>query len=199
MTDLFSLTMQHMVLVLIAIGFSTIIGIFLGIISYWVPYLDKVILWVVDSLQTIPSLALLAILMIFFGLGNVTLVIGLILYSLLPIVRNTYLGLTGVPLHLKDAARGMGMSKLQRMIKVELPLTFPLIFSGIKIATVTALFIAVIGVLIGSGGLGYPIYRGIQTMNFAAIMKGTIPVVVMAVLFDFIMSKFEQKLVKRAK
>lgn len=199
MNDLFSLTIQHMVLVLIAIGFSTIIGIFLGIISYWVPYLDKVILWVVDSLQTIPSLALLAILMIFFGLGNVTLVIGLILYSLLPIVRNTYLGLTGVPLHLKDAARGMGMSKLQRMIKVELPLSFPLIFSGIKIATVTALSIAVIGVLIGSGGLGYPIYRGIQTMNFAAIMKGTIPVVVMAVLFDFIMSKFEQKLVKRAK
>ncbi len=199
MTDLFSLTIQHMVLVLIAIGFSTIIGICLGIISYWVPYLDKVILWVVDSLQTIPSLALLAILMIFFGLGNVTLVIGLILYSLLPIVRNTYLGLTGVPLHLKDAARGMGMSKLQRMIKVELPLSFPLIFSGIKIATVTALSIAVIGVLIGSGGLGYPIYRGIQTMNFSAIMKGTIPVVVMAVLFDFIMSKFEEKLVKRAK
>ncbi|AMJ42493.1 ABC transporter permease [Anaerotignum propionicum] len=199
MTDLFSLTIQHMVLVLIAIGFSTIIGIFLGIISYWVPYLDKVILWVVDSLQTIPSLALLAILMIFFGLGNVTLVVGLILYSLLPIVRNTYLGLTGVPLHLKDAARGMGMSKLQRMIKVELPLSFPLIFSGIKIATVTALSIAVIGVLIGSGGLGYPIYRGIQTMNFSAIMKGTIPVVVMAVLFDLIMSKFEQKLVKRAK
>jgi osmoprotectant transport system permease protein len=199
MTDLFSLTIQHMVLVLIAIGFSTIIGIFLGIISYWVPYLDKVILWVVDSLQTIPSLALLAILMIFFGLGNVTLVVGLILYSLLPIVRNTYLGLTGVPLHLKDAARGMGMSKLQRMIKVELPLSFPLIFSGIKIATVTALSIAVIGVLIGSGGLGYPIYRGIQTMNFSAIMKGTIPVVLMAVLFDLIMSKFEQKLVKRAK
>lgn len=199
MTDLFSLTIQHMVLVLIAIGFSTIIGIFLGIISYWVPYLDKVILWIADSLQTIPSLALLAILMIFFGLGNVTLVVGLILYSLLPIVRNTYLGLTGVPLHLKDAAKGMGMSRLQRMIKVELPLSFPLIFSGIKIATVTALSIAVIGVLIGSGGLGYPIYRGIQTMNFAAIMKGTIPVVVMAVLFDFSMSKFEQKLVKRAK
>ncbi|KAF5079136.1 ABC transporter permease [Anaerotignum sp.] len=199
MTDLFSLTIQHMVLVLIAIGFSTVIGIFLGIISYWVPYLDKIILWVVDSLQTIPSLALLAILMIFFGLGNVTLVIGLILYSLLPIVRNTYIGLTGVPPHLKDAARGMGMSKLQRMIKVELPLSFPLIFSGIKIATVTALSIAVIGVLIGSGGLGYPIYRGIQTMNFSAIMKGTIPVVIMAVAFDFFMSKFEHKLVKRAK
>lgn len=199
MTDLFSLTIQHMVLVLIAIGFSTVIGIFLGIISYWVPYLDKIILWVVDSLQTIPSLALLAILMIFFGLGNVTLVIGLILYSLLPIVRNTYIGLTGVPPHLKDAAKGMGMSKLQRMIKVELPLSFPLIFSGIKIATVTALSIAVIGVLIGSGGLGYPIYRGIQTMNFSAIMKGTIPVVIMAVAFDFFMSKFEHKLVKRAK
>lgn len=197
MTELFSLTIEHMAIVLIAIGFSTILGVLLGIISYWVPYLDKVILWIVDSLQTIPSLALLAILMIFFGLGNVTLVVGLILYSLLPIVRNTYIGLKSVSPHLKDAARGMGMSKLQRMFKVELPLSFPMIFSGIKIATVTALSIAVIGVLIGSGGLGYPIYRGIQTMNFSAIMKGTIPVVVMAVIFDFIMSKFEQKLVTR--
>jgi osmoprotectant transport system permease protein len=199
MANLFSLIVEHMIIVLIAIGISTIIGIFLGIISYWVPHLDKVILWIVDSLQTIPSLALLALLMIFFGLGNVTLVVGLILYSLLPIVRNTYIGLTGVSPHLKDAARGMGMSKIQRMIKVELPLSFPMIFSGIKIATVTALSIAVIGVLIGSGGLGYPIYRGIQTMNFFAIMKGTIPVVIMALVFDFFMSKVEQKLVNRAK
>lgn len=199
MVNLFSLIVEHMVIVLIAIGIATVLGILLGIISYWVPYLDKVILWVVDSLQTIPSLALLALLMIFFGLGNVTLIVGLILYSLLPIVRNTYIGLTGVSPHLKDAARGMGMSKLQRMFKVELPLSFPMIFSGIKIATVTALSIAVIGVLIGSGGLGYPIYRGIQTMNFTAIMKGTIPVVIMAVIFDFFMSKIEQKLVNRAK
>ncbi len=199
MSTLFSLTIEHMVLVLIAIAISAIIGVILGIICYWVLYLDKVILWVVDSLQTIPSLALLALLMIFFGLGNTTLIIGLILYSLLPIVRNTYIGLTGVPPHLKDAAKGMGMSKLQRMRKVELPLSFPLIFSGIKIATVTALSIAVIGVLIGSGGLGYPIYRGIQTMNFGAIIKGTLPVVIMAVIFDFLMSKVEYKLVKRAK
>lgn len=199
MADLFFLTIEHMVLVLIAIVISTAFGILLGIISYWTPYLDKIILWTVDSLQTIPSLALLSILMIFFGLGNVTLIVGLILYSLLPIVRNTYIGLTGVSPHLKDAARGMGMSKLQRMFKVELPLSFPLIFSGIKIATVTALSIAVIGVLIGSGGLGYPIYRGIQTMNFSAIIKGTIPVVIMAVIFDFFMSKIEQKLVARGK
>ena len=199
MANLFFLTIEHMVLVLIAIVISTAFGILLGIISYWTPYLDKIILWTVDSLQTIPSLALLSILMIFFGLGNVTLIVGLILYSLLPIVRNTYIGLTGVSPHLKDAARGMGLSKLQRMFKVELPLSFPLIFSGIKIATVTALSIAVIGVLIGSGGLGYPIYRGIQTMNFSAIIKGTIPVVIMAVIFDFIMSKIEQKLVARGK
>ncbi|KXL54236.1 carnitine transport permease protein OpuCB [Anaerotignum neopropionicum] len=199
MADLFFLTIEHMVLVLIAIVISTAFGILLGIISYWTPYLDKIILWTVDSLQTIPSLALLSILMIFFGLGNVTLIVGLILYSLLPIVRNTYIGLTGVSPHLKDAAKGMGMSKLQRMFKVELPLSFPLIFSGIKIATVTALSIAVIGVLIGSGGLGYPIYRGIQTMNFSAIIKGTIPVVIMAVIFDFFMSKIEQKLVARGK
>ncbi|MDD3393714.1 MAG: ABC transporter permease [Clostridia bacterium] len=199
MGDLFPLIVEHILLVLIAIAIASALGVLLGMISYWVPYLDKIILWIVDSLQTIPSLALLAILMIFFGLGNTTLIVGLVLYSLLPIVRNTYIGLTGVSPHLKDAARGMGMSRLQRMLKVELPLSFPLIFSGIKIATVTALSIAVMGVLIGSGGLGYPIFRGIQTMNFHAIMTGTIPVVIMALVFDFFMSKMEQKLVKRAK
>lgn len=199
MVNLFPLIVEHILLVLIAIAISTVLGVLLGMISYWVPYLDKVILWIVDSLQTIPSLALLAMLMIFFGLGNTTLIVGLVLYSLLPIVRNTYIGLKGVSPHLKDAARGMGMSRLQRMFKVELPLSFPLIFSGIKIATVTALSIAVMGVLIGSGGLGYPIFSGIQTMNFRAIMAGTIPVVIMALVFDFFMTKIEQKLVKRAK
>lgn len=199
MSDLFPLIVEHLVIVLIATAISVAVGIFLGVLSYWVKYLDTVILFIVDTLQTIPSLALLAMLMIVFGLGNVTLIIGLVLYSLLPIVRNTYIGLNGIAPHIKDAAKGMGMSKVQRLVKVELPQAFPLIFSGIKISVVTSLSIAVIGVLIGSGGLGYPIYRGIQTMNVAAILRGAIPVVLMALVFDFFMSKIEQKLIKKAK
>lgn len=198
MKDLIPLILEHMSIVAVATLISVVVGIALGVIAYWVRHLDTVILGLAEGIQTIPSLALLAILMIFFGLGNVTMVVGLVLYALLPIVRNTYTALTGLPVHLKDAARGMGMSKIQRLLKVELPLSFPLIFSGIKIAVVNSLSIAVMGVLIGAGGLGYPIYRGIQTASMVRILTGAVPVVMMALVFDFLMSKVEQKLVKRA-
>lgn len=91
------------------------------------------------------------------------------------------------------------MSKLQRLFRVELPLAFPLVFSGIKISVVNSLSIAVMGVLIGAGGLGYPIYRGIQTQNLRQIMSGAIPVMIMAILFDFLMSAIERRLTKHAK
>ncbi len=193
----FQLILEHLFIVSAAAGLSVVIGVLLGVLAYWFRYFDTAILWFSDTVQTIPSLALLSVLMILFGLGNVTLIIGLILYSLLPIVRNTYTGITGIPMHIKDAARGMGMSKLQRLIKVELPLAFPLIFSGIKIAVVTSLGIAVMGVLIGSGGLGYPIYRGIQTRNVGLILSGAIPVVLLALVFDYVMSKIEHMLTNK--
>lgn len=191
--------LEHMAIVSIAILISTVVGIIFGVISYWVRFLDSVILGISEILQTIPSLALLALLMIIFGLGNITIIIGLVLYALLPIVRNTYTGLKSVSPHLKDAARGMGMSKIQRLFKVEIPLSFPLIFSGIKIALVNSLSVAVMGVLIGANGLGTIIYRGIQSRNMETILMGAIPVVVMALAFDFGMSKIEKRLIKRAK
>ncbi len=193
----FQLIYEHLLIVTIAPVISIVIGVLLGVLAYWFKYFDAVILWFSDTVQTIPSLALLSVLMILFGLGNTTLVIGLILYSLLPIVRNTYTGITGIPVHIKDAARGMGMSRLQRLLKVELPLAFPLIFSGIKIAVVTSFGIAVMGVLIGAGGLGYPIYRGIQTRNVGLILSGAIPVVILALVFDYLMSKIEHMLTKK--
>lgn len=196
--NLLSLIFEHMMIVSIATIISVALGISLGVVAYWVRHIDTFIMWIAEAIQTIPSLALLAMLMIFFGLGNTTIIVGLVLYALLPIVRNTYTGLTGIPVHTKDAARGMGMSKLQRLTKVELPLSFPLIFSGIKIAVVNSLSIAVMGVLIGAGGLGYPIYRGVQTRNFGRILTGAIPVVLMALIFDYVMSKVERRLIKRA-
>ncbi|WP_101909964.1 ABC transporter permease [Marasmitruncus massiliensis] len=198
MSTLMPLIVEHMLIVAIATVISAVLGVGLGVAAYWLRYLDSVILWVAETIQTIPSLALLAMLMIVFGLGNTTLIVGLTLYALLPIVRNTHTGLSSVPAYLKDAARGMGMSKMQRLFKVELPLAFPLIFSGIKIAVVNSLSIAVMGVLIGAGGLGYPIYRGIQTRNFERIITGAVPVVLMALLFDYGMTKMEQRLVKKS-
>lgn len=191
--------LEHMAIVSIAVLISSVLGIIMGIIAYWVRFLDSVILWVSEVLQTIPSLALLALLMIIFGLGDITLIVGLVLYALLPIVRNTYTGLKNVSPHLKDAARGMGMSKMQRLFKVEIPLSFPLIFSGIKIALVNSLSVAVMGVLVGANGLGTIIYRGIQSRNMENILIGAIPVVVMALVFDIGMSKIEKKLIKRTK
>jgi osmoprotectant transport system permease protein len=198
--NILQLTIEHLLIVIAAMAIASVGGVILGILAYWGSKpLDSIILWVTDILQTIPSLALLTILMIYFGLGNVTLIIGLVLYALLPIVRNTHTGLHSIPAHIKDAAKGMGMSRMQRMMKVELPLAFPLIFSGIKIALVTSLSIAVIGVLIGSGGLGAPIYRGIQSRDYVQILSGAIPVVALALVLDYLMSLVEKRLAYTAK
>lgn len=199
MSALFPLIMEHLLIVLMATAISVVCGVILGIFAYWVPVFKAVILWLAEMIQTIPSLALLTMLMILLGLGNTPMIAGLVLYALLPIVRNTHTGLCSVSAAVKDAARGMGMSKLQRLFQVELPLAFPLVFSGIRISVVNSLSIAVMGVLIGAGGLGYPVYRGIQTQNFARIMSGAIPVMLMAVLFDFVMTRIEKRLVKQAK
>ena len=199
MSALLPLIGEHLLIVLIATAVAVILGLVLGVAAYWLRLAAPIIIWFVEALQTIPSLALLALLMIIFGLGNITIIVGLVLYALLPIVRNTHTGLSTVPPAIRDAARGMGMSRLQRLLKAELPLAFPLVFSGIKISVVNSLSIAVMGVLIGAGGLGYPIYRGIQTQNFTGIMRGAIPVMLMAVLFDLAMSKVEKRLVKQAK
>jgi len=187
--NLFQLIMEHMYIVLISIVISTFIGIFLGVAAYWVKPAAPLLMGLAETIQ--------AMLMILFGLGNATMIAGLVLYSLLPIMRNTLTGLTSVSQSVKDAAKGMGMSKVQQLLQVELPLSFPLMFSGLKIALVNALSIAVMGVLIGAGGLGYPIYRGIQTRQVGRILTGALPVVLMALLFDALMSKVEQRLSKR--
>lgn len=199
MIDLIPFILEHLIIVVIATVISVGVGVLLGIVAYWVRSIASPILWFSEAVQTIPALALLAILMILFGLGNATIIAGLILYALLPIVRNTHTGLISIPAAIKDAARGMGMSKLQRLFRVELPLAFPLVFSGIKISVVNSLSIAVMGVLIGAGGLGYPIYRGIQTQNLSQIMSGAIPVMIMAILFDFLMSAIEKRIIKHTK
>ena len=194
MRELLFATGEHLLIVALSMIVATLVGEGLGILSSWKKRLGTVIITIAEMVQSIPSLALLALLMIIFGLGDLTMGIALVLYALLPIIRNTQVALTELPPAIIDAARGMGMSRSQRLTQVEIPLAIPMIFGGIKVALVNSLSIAVMGVLIGSGGLGYIIYRGIQQRNFARILIGAIPVVVIALFFDWAMTKIEQRL-----
>lgn len=190
---------EHMIITLVSVVIASFIGLGLGVLSYWKKSLGPFIITICELIQTIPSLALLALLMIIFGLGDVTMGSALVLYALLPIVRNTHTALSQLPPAIIDAARGMGMSRMQRLIKVEIPLSIPMIFGGIKVALVNSLSIAVMGVLIGAGGLGNIVYRGIQQQNMGRIIIGAIPVVVGALLFDWLLGKVEEHLAKGAR
>lgn len=188
--------LSHFIMVVIAVVFTILIGMPLGILAYAVPKCRGIILRAVEILQTIPALALLGVIMVFFGAGKPTAIVGLILYSLLPVVQNTYVGLTEVDPAIKQVAIGMGMTKAYRLFHVEIPIAFPFIFTGIRIATVTAVGIAVFASFVGGGGLGKPIYRGIHIQDMPLILKSTAALMIMAVALDSIMGLFEKRLYK---
>ncbi|WFA09350.1 ABC transporter permease [Tissierella sp. Yu-01] len=188
---------QHLYLVAMASLFTTIFGLILGIVVYVFKPARKPILWIVDLMQTIPVLALLGTIMLAFGATSTTVIIGLVLYSLLPIVRNTFVGLEDIDPGIKEAARGMGMTKIQRLIKVELPLAFPMIFTGIRIAVVTSIGTAVFGAVVGGGGLGSTINRAILIQDMSTLMQSTITLMAMAFIFDSVMGVIEKKLKTR--
>jgi len=190
----FKIVWEHLFMVIAAVLCSIAVGLPLGIAAYYFRRGRKVILFISDVLQTIPSLALLGIIMILVGAGKLTVIIGLTLYSLLPIVRNTYLGLSEVDPGVKEAARGMGMSRFYRLFKVELPLAFPVLFTGIRIATVNAIGTTVFAASVGGGGLGSVIYKGIRVMNMKWILFGTLSLMIMAIIFDIVMGIIEKRL-----
>lgn len=197
--SLFSAILEHLYITTAGVGIAVIIGIPLGILISKKAALSAPILTIADIIQTIPSLSTLAILMIVFGLGNTTVIIGLCLYSLLPVIRNTYTGLNSVSPSIREAARGMGMNLWQSLLRVELPLASPLIYSGIRIAFVMGLGTAVIGVLIGAGGLGGVIYSGIQQQDWGMIMEGTVPVILLSLLAQFVFNKMQNPGKRRKK
>jgi len=186
---------EHLFMVFISVFLTVCAGIPLGICAYFYKPVRKIILSVVEILQTVPALALLGIIMVFFGAGKPTVIIGLLLYSLLPVVQNTYVGLSEIDPAVKEISAGMGMTRMQSLIRIELPIAFPLIFTGIRIATVTSVGVAVFGAFVGGGGLGSIIYKGIHVQNMPLILSGTVTLMVMAVGFDLIMA-FAEKHIK---
>lgn len=188
---------EHLYLVFVSVVLSVAVGLPLGVFAYMNKLFRKPLLKITELLQTIPALALLGLVMLIAGAGKTTVIIGLLLYSLLPIVHNTYIGLEHIDPAIKRAARGMGMSKFDRLFAVELPLAFPLIFTGIRIATVTSVGIAVFATSVGGGGLGSLINQGIRTQNMNKILSGTLSLMAMAIVFDAVMAWIEKRLNRR--
>ena len=157
---------------------------------------SKIVMTVVDAIQTVPTMAMLIFIMLIFGLNDNTVICAIFLYSLFPIVRNTYIGLSSVDRGILRAGKGIGMTNLQLYFKVKLPLAMPYILAGIRLAIVTALATTTTGVFVGAGGLGGYIWRGIQIRNNMMILTGAIPVSLLAIIFEYLLGYFEKRLKK---
>lgn len=182
---------QHIYLSVISVLIAVIIGIPLGILISREPKLSKPIIGTTNVIQAVPSLALLGFLIPFIGIGSAPAIVMVILYSLLPIVKNTYTGLTNIDPDILEAAKGIGLTKSQTMKKVQLPLAFPMIMAGIRISAVTAVGLMTIAAFVGAGGLGYLVFSGVQTVDNYMILAGAIPACILALLIDFIVGKLE--------
>ena len=168
-----SMVMEHLSMVVFAIVIAILIGVPLGLLCYLSRAARGVVLRVVDLIQTTPALALLGIIMVTpLGAGKPTVILGLALYSLLPIVRNVTLGLSQVSPAVKEAAQGMGMTRVYSLFHVELPLAMPMLFTGLRIAVVNTIGTAVFASSVGGGGLGNLINTGIRRNDVAMILSG---------------------------
>ncbi|MFJ8090798.1 ABC transporter permease/substrate-binding protein [Lysinibacillus sp. NPDC095746] len=182
---------DHIQISFIALFLAVVIAIPLGIYLTNKKKIAESIIGISAVLQTIPSLALLGLLIPLFGIGKVPAIIALVVYALLPILRNTFTGINEVDPSLKEAARAMGMNTRKRLVKVELPLAMPVIMAGIRTAMVLIVGTATLAALIGAGGLGDIILLGIDRNNTALIILGAVPAAILALVFDFLLKKLE--------
>jgi osmoprotectant transport system permease protein len=190
-------TLEHIWLVGIAMLLAVGVGVPLGIIVAKRPWLSKPILGGANIAETIPSLALFGFLLPVPWLGGRAdrlAITALALYALLPIIRNTAAGISGVEPAVRDAARGMGMTERQILLQVELPLSFSTMLAGIRVATVLTIGIATIAAAVGAGGLGEFIFRGLAMVNNQLILAGAIPAALLALGADFLLSLLERRL-----
>jgi ABC-type proline/glycine betaine transport system permease subunit len=200
MNEVLRATGQHVVIVAISVAAAIAVGVPLGIWCTHRAAMGRAVLRAVDIIQTIPSLALFGFLIpipFIGGIGPKTAIIALILYSLLPIVRNTLTGIRGVDASVREAAIAMGLTSRQLLLEVELPLAMPSIVAGIRIATVIAIGTATIAAAIGGGGLGDLIFRGVAMVDTRLILEGAIPAALLAILADVALTAVERRLIRR--
>ena len=189
-----NLTVEHILISLLAISIASVLGIILGIIISEYRRFSGLILGTVNILYTIPSIALLGFFITITGVGNTTALIALIIYALLPIIRSTYTGIVNINPLIIEASEGMGSTKLQQLFKVKLPLALPVLMSGIRNMVTMTIALAGIASFVGAGGLGVAIYRGITTNNSAMTFLGSLLIALLALIFDFILGIMEKRL-----
>lgn len=191
-SEVLEATSVHIQLVFFSMLIAIVLGIGLGILITRVPKLSTVVLGGAGIMQTIPSLALLGFMIPIFGIGVNTAIAALFLYSLLPIIRNTYTGIKDVNKATVEAAKGMGMTSLQVLIKVELPLAIPMIMAGVRTAAVINVGTATLAAFIGAGGLGDFIFLGITRGIDGLILLGAIPAALLAIILEIFFTYLER-------
>ncbi|MBC6360643.1 MULTISPECIES: ABC transporter permease [Lactobacillus] len=193
-SELLEKTWQQIYISAISLFLGIIVAVPISVILLKFPKTAKVVIALASMLQTIPALALLAMMIPFFGVGRVPAIIALFLYSLMPIMRNTYVGLIDVNPDTIDSARGLGMTKMQLILKVDIPLAMPVIMSGIRLSAIYVIAWATLASYIGAGGLGDFIFNGLSLYQPDLIFGGTIPVIILALLADYLLGQLEKKL-----
>ena len=189
--------LAHLLLVVTAMAIAIAIGLPLGLLIVHRPTLRNISLGIASIFQTIPSLALFGFLIpipFIGGIGRRTAIVALVLYALLPILRNTYVGLTSIDAAVLEAAEAMGMTDSQIVWRVRFPLALPVILAGIRTATILTIGIATIAAAIGAGGLGTFIFRGVAMVSDAVILAGAIPAALLAILTDVFLGWLERRL-----
>jgi len=190
---------EHLAISVISILIAVVLGGIIGILISEYQKSSKWILGFINFIYTIPSISLLGFLIPFSGIGNITAVIALTIYALLPMVRNTYTGITNIDPNVLEAARGMGSTKLQILYKIKLPLAMPVIMSGIRNMVTMTIALAGIASFIGAGGLGVAIYRGITTNNTPMTMAGSLLIALLAIIVDMILGFAEKRMNRHKK
>ncbi len=200
-SEVAELVLEHVWLVGVSTLLAVVVGLPLGILLTRRPSLHKPILGGANIMQTVPSLALFGLLMPVAWLGERAdrlAIFALTLYALLPIIRNTYAGLTGVDAAVVEAGRGMGMTDRQLLFHVQLPLALGVIIAGVRVATVISVGVATIAAAVGAGGLGEYIFRGLAMVNNQLILAGAIPAALLALLADVGLGLIERGLRPRS-
>jgi osmoprotectant transport system permease protein len=195
--EIADLTLEHLWMVLLSTLFAVAVGIPLGILITRRPALHKPVIATANIIQTIPSLALFGFLLPAPWIGDRAgrlAILALALYSLLPLIRNTYAGIMGVDRAVVEAARGMGLTDLQLLFKVELPLAASVILAGVRVAVVISVGLATIAAAIGAGGLGELIFRGLAMVNNSVILAGAVPAALLALTADTLLGWLEKRL-----
>ena len=187
----------HFLYVTVSVSIAFVIALLLGILLSRVPKFAGIMIPVLSVFQTIPGIVFIGILFLYFGMRAITVIIALSIYAVFPMLKNTYVGLVEIPAGCIESAKGCGMSPVQSLVRVEIPLALPSIIIGLRMSTIYTVSWAVLAAMIGLGGLGELIYAGVSSNNNTLIMAGAIPAAVMAVMFSQVIDLMRKFLIPK--